>query len=88
MLAAMEFSTRSAKGAPAQYEGLAKALKSLNDDERGVLLLRSMQNMKYQEISDTLNMPIGSVMAYLSRARQKMRLMLQRQGWPGKERQL
>jgi len=67
---------------------LAAALKSLSDAERAVLLLRSMQDFKYQEISAALNMPIGSVMAYLSRARHKMRWMLERQGWSRKERNL
>ena len=66
-------------------EALSEALKSLSDAERAVLLLRSLQGFKYREISETLNMPIGSVMAYLSRARHKMRLLLQRRGWTQKE---
>ena len=69
-------------------ESLAAALKSLSDAERGVLLLRSMQDLKYREIGEMLDMPIGSVMAYLSRARNKMRLMLERQGWFKKEHNL
>jgi RNA polymerase sigma-70 factor (ECF subfamily) len=60
-------------------DALVQALKSLSDPERAVLLLRSMQDFKYQEISETLDMPVGSVMAYLSRARCKMRLLLQNQ---------
>lgn len=54
-------------------ELLTKALKTLSDNERAVLLLRAIGDMRYREIAEALEMPIGSVMAYLSRARRKMR---------------
>jgi RNA polymerase sigma-70 factor (ECF subfamily) len=58
---------------------LATGLKALTDTERAVLLLRAIGELRYREISDALNMPLGSVMGNLSRARQKMRAVLARE---------
>lgn len=57
---------------------LAAALKTLKDAERAVLLLRSVGELRYREIAEALDMPLGSVMGNLSRARQKMRALLGR----------
>ena len=57
---------------------VSTALKSLTDTERAVLLLRAIAELRYREISDTLNIPMGSVMGNLSRAREKMRACLAR----------
>ena len=54
------------------------ALKSLTDPERAVLLLRAIGSFKYQEIAEELDLPIGSVMGYLARARKKMQAALRR----------
>jgi len=55
---------------------LQRALRTLSDPERAVLLLRSIGEMRYREISEALDLPMGSVMGYLARARQKMRAAL------------
>lgn len=55
---------------------LQRALRTLSDPERAVLLLRSIGDMRYREISEALDLPMGSVMGYLARARQKMRAAL------------
>jgi RNA polymerase sigma-70 factor (ECF subfamily) len=49
------------------------ALDQLSTSERAVLLLRAIGDFSYQEIHGILSMPVGSVMGYLSRARQKLR---------------
>ena len=54
------------------------ALKALTDSERAVLLLRAIGSFKYQEIAEELDLPIGSVMGYLARARKKMQAALRR----------
>jgi RNA polymerase sigma-70 factor (ECF subfamily) len=54
-------------------QNLVFALRTLSDPERATLLLRAIAGFKYQEISDALEMPVGSVMGYLGRARKKMR---------------
>jgi len=62
-------------------EQLAAGLKTLNDSERAVLLLRAVGELRYREISESLEIPMGSVMGYLARARQKMRALLARAAW-------
>ena len=57
---------------------ITAGLKTLTDTERAVLLLRAIADMRYREISDSLEIPVGSVMGNLARARQKMRAYLSR----------
>jgi RNA polymerase sigma-70 factor (ECF subfamily) len=57
---------------------LAAGLKTLTDTERAVLLLRAIGDLRYREISESLGIPLGSVMGNLSRARQKMRAIIAR----------
>ncbi len=64
--------------ADALDQDLLAALKTLTDAERAVLLLRAFGDFRYRDISDTLGIPLGSVMGHLSRARQKMRDAIQR----------
>ena len=67
--------------APSSWEVLADALdqdllaslETLNEIERAVLLLRAIGDLRYREISQSLEIPMGSVMGNLSRARRKMR---------------
>lgn len=63
---------------------LTAGLRTLTDTERAVLLLRAIGELRYREISDTLGIPLGSVMGNLARARQKLRLLIAR-GGAGKE---
>lgn len=46
---------------------------ALPDNERQVFLLRSVGEFSYEEIGKILDIPIGSVMGYLARARIKLR---------------
>jgi RNA polymerase sigma-70 factor (ECF subfamily) len=59
-------------------ETLVAALKTLTDNERAVLLLRAIAGLRYREIAESLDIPLGSVMGHLARARQKMRAALGR----------
>jgi RNA polymerase sigma-70 factor (ECF subfamily) len=64
---------------------VVEALSSLPAFERAVLLLRAIGDFSYREIHELLSMPLGSVIGYLSRARQRMRIMLadyaSQRGW-------
>lgn len=51
------------------------ALEQLPPDQRAVLLLVSIDGMSYQDIASMLDVPIGTVMSRLSRARQAFRLI-------------
>ena len=49
-----------------------RALLALPEEQRSVLCLVVLEGMTYQEASDTLEVPIGTVMSRLSRARAAM----------------
>ncbi|MCI0329759.1 MAG: sigma-70 family RNA polymerase sigma factor [candidate division Zixibacteria bacterium] len=59
-------------------EDLIKALEALNEVEKSVLLMKAVGGLRYREIAESLEIPLGSVMGYLFRARQKMRNALLR----------
>jgi RNA polymerase sigma-70 factor (ECF subfamily) len=59
--------------ADALDQEIVAALAALNESERAVLLLRAIGGLRYREISESLEIPLGSVMGHLHRARQKMR---------------
>ena len=60
-----------------QHQLLQTAIESLPVHFREVLLLCEVEEMSYQEISETLSIPIGTVMSRLSRARKALRESLQ-----------
>ena len=53
------------------------ALAALPVDSREALLLFEMEEMSYREIAEVLDVPMGTVMSRLSRARKMMRLALE-----------
>ena len=59
-------------------QDLVAGLKTLTDNERAVLLLRAIGDLRYREIAESLDIPLGSVMGNLARARQKMRALIAR----------
>lgn len=58
--------------ADALDQQLLAALKTLTEAERAVLLMRAIGEFRYREIAEALDIPLGSVMGNLSRARRKM----------------
>jgi RNA polymerase sigma-70 factor (ECF subfamily) len=58
-------------------EAIRKAIEDLPLHHREVILLCEVEEMSYQEISETLSIPIGTVMSRLSRARRTLRDLLQ-----------
>ncbi len=55
---------------------LNRALTRLPADQRVVFVLRVDQEMSYSEISETLGIPVGTVMSRLNRAREKLKQLL------------
>lgn len=53
-------------------ERLVRALTQLPEEYQVVLLLWAVDEMAYKEIADALDIPIGTVMSRLHRARQKL----------------
>jgi RNA polymerase sigma-70 factor (ECF subfamily) len=52
---------------------LQKAVLSLPDASRAVLVLREYEEMSYQEIADALDIPVGTVMSRLNYARKLLK---------------
>ncbi len=59
-----------------------QALAHLPPEQQQVLLLVAMEQMQYGEVAETLGIPVGTVMSRLSRARERMRHLLQESGAP------
>jgi RNA polymerase sigma factor (sigma-70 family) len=57
-------------------EAIERALEQLPLAFREVILLCDVEEMKYQEIAETLAVPIGTVMSRLGRGRRMMRSLL------------
>lgn len=53
------------------------AIKRLAPDQRSILLLISVEDLTYAEAAKVLDVPIGTVMSRLSRAREKLRMLLE-----------
>jgi len=62
-----------------QHQLLQSAIESLPVSFREILLLCEVEEMSYQEIAETLSIPMGTVMSRLSRARKALRESLQQQ---------
>lgn len=63
--------------APAQdnglrYRDLLAALARIPEDQRSVLLLTTVEDLTYAEAAKVLDVPIGTVMSRLSRARERL----------------
>jgi RNA polymerase sigma-70 factor, ECF subfamily len=59
-----------------EREAIQRALAELPVHYREVILLCDFEEMSYQEIAQTIAVPIGTVMSRLSRARKAMRTLL------------
>ncbi len=63
---------------------LERLIAGLPDDHREVLVLREIEDMRYREIAAVTNLPMGTVMSRLARARSvlKEHWLLQAKGEP------
>ncbi|WLR94898.1 RNA polymerase sigma factor [Shinella zoogloeoides] len=62
---------------PLERNRLVAALETLPKEARAVLMLVAVEGHSYQEVADMLEIPLGTVMSRLSRARQALRQRLQ-----------
>lgn len=59
-------------------EVLVRALDALDPDSRAILVLRDLQALEYQQISEVLDLPLGTVKSRLFRAREALRMEVER----------
>ena len=67
-------------------EAVRGAIESLPVEFREIVILREMEGMSYKEISDVADVPIGTVMSRLARARKQLQETLARDFKPGEKR--
>ena len=67
---------RDANGDALGLRDLDRALQALSADHREILLLVGLENLRYEEIAGVLDVPLGTVMSRLSRARAALRAQL------------
>jgi RNA polymerase sigma factor (sigma-70 family) len=62
-----------------EEDTLERLIAGLPDDHREVLILREIEDMRYREIAAVTNLPMGTVMSRLARARSALKehLLLQ-----------
>lgn len=69
-----------------QLRDLQRALDQLPDGQREVLLLVAVEQLRYEEVAQVLQLPIGTVMSRLSRARERLRTLLDERARPSLRR--
>ena len=63
---------------------LERALAQLRPEYRRLIVLRYQEDQAYEEIAETLDLPLGTVKSHLHRARQELARLMTKAGWaPG-----
>ena len=60
---------------------MTAAMDQLSLAHRTILLLKYWDDLSYLEISEVLDVKLGTVMSRLSRAKEKLSLVLERERW-------
>jgi RNA polymerase sigma factor (sigma-70 family) len=66
----------ASQGERLELRDLESALRLLPAEQREVLLLVGLEDMRYEEVSATLGIPLGTVMSRLSRGRERLRILM------------
>ena len=75
-----ELAQRASQGDALLVRDLDRAIARLPTEQRAVLLLVTLEEMSYEEVARAVGIPIGTVMSRLSRAREKLRILMLGQG--------
>lgn len=60
----------------AQRAAIKEALNKMNEKNRIIIILRDFMGLSYEQISETLETPVGTVKSRISRARSELRELL------------
>jgi RNA polymerase sigma-70 factor, ECF subfamily len=86
---AIEEASPNAEAANPQFadaDAVRKAIATLPVEFREVIILREMEDLSYKEIADLAEVPIGTVMSRLARARKLLQKQLAAAFKPGDQR--
>lgn len=73
---ATDLPTRATQSDGLELRDLEAALSRLPEEQRAVLLLVALEEMSYEAIATTLDIPLGTVMSRLSRGRERLRRLM------------
>lgn len=65
-----------------EMASLARALALLPDEQRQVVLLVGLEQMRYEEAAAVIGVPVGTVMSRLHRGRERLRALMAGNGGP------
>jgi RNA polymerase sigma-70 factor (ECF subfamily) len=68
-----QIAVRATQGVNLELVDVDRALRLLPPEQREVVLLVAVEEMSYDEVSRTIDVPIGTVMSRLSRGRERLR---------------
>lgn len=71
--AAWQLPVRAPQQTHVELIEVMRELNRLPPEQREVLVLAAVEEMRYEEIASVLSIPVGTVMSRLSRAREKLR---------------
>ena len=74
--AGWEIAVRATQSDRVELSETLATIAKLPVEQREVLMLAAVEELRYEEISTVLGVPIGTVMSRLSRAREKLRRMM------------
>ena len=76
-----DFADDVALSAPASDRGavrdFVRAFAQLSEEHRRILLLTGLEGLSYREVAEVLEVPIGTVMSRLARARERLRVLME-----------
>jgi RNA polymerase sigma-70 factor (ECF subfamily) len=75
-----ELAQRATQGDALMVRDLERAVAALPEGQRQVLLLVALEDLSYEETARVLEIPIGTVMSRLARAREKLRQLMHGKG--------
>src|ERR1700674_275422 len=64
------------QGKRLELRDLERAIARLPEEQRAVILLVGLEGMRYEEVADILDVPIGTVRSRLSRGRETLRRLI------------
>ncbi|MBP2293540.1 sigma-70 family RNA polymerase sigma factor [Azospirillum rugosum] len=59
-----------------EVRDFVRAFGQLSEEHRSILLLTGMEGLSYREAAEVLEVPVGTVMSRLARARERLRVLL------------
>ncbi|HZF14200.1 MAG TPA: sigma-70 family RNA polymerase sigma factor [Thermoanaerobaculia bacterium] len=60
---------------------LQRAIATLRPEYREAVVLRHQEGLSYEEISETMGLPLGTIKTHLHRARKELAVLLRAGGW-------